>query len=193
MRTFRIPLVLVAAAAATLLSACGEKPDTDLASGSQSPGASYVIGEDTPTDADVSPSPAPTTKPPSGGDNGGGEVRKDPWIQYFRIKQTPKCPSGEWPNGREVVVEWKVTGTDKVTLSVDGPGVYQSYGASGSETLYFPCGDWGPGETAKHTYTLMTVGGGPVAKKTITATATVSGGPTGTPSPMAEAAAPDAN
>ncbi|MEV0717214.1 hypothetical protein [Asanoa sp. NPDC050611] len=191
MRTFRIPLVLIAAATAALLSACGDKPGTDLASGTPTP-KSYVIGEDTPTDADVSPTPAPTTKEPSGGnDGGGGEQRKDPWISYFRVKQTPRCPSGQWPNGREVVVEWKVTGTDKVTLSVDGPGVYKSYGASGSETLSFPCGDWGPGETAKHTYLLSTVGGGPVATKEITATATVSGGPTGTPSPAAEAA-PDA-
>jgi hypothetical protein len=193
MRTFRITLVLVAAATATLLSACGEKPGANLASGNPPADKSYVIGEDTPTDVEVSPTPAPTTKaPPAGNDNGGGEQRKDPWIQYFRIKQWPKCPSGQWPNGREVVLEWKVTGTDQVTISVDGPGIYDSYGASGSATLSFPCGNWGPGETAKHTYLLKTVGGGPVAKKEITATATVSGGePTGTPSPMPEAA-PDA-
>ncbi|GIF75346.1 hypothetical protein [Asanoa siamensis] len=190
MRTFRIPLVLLAAVAATLLSACGDKTGANLTSGSSTPATSYVIGEDTPTDADVSPSPAPTTKAPSGGGDDGNQPQ-GPWIQYFKIKQSPKCPSGQWPNGREVIVEWKVTGTDKVTLSVDGPGVYGTYGASGSQEFSFPCGDWGPGETAKHTYLLQTVGGGPVAKKTITATATVSGGPTGTPSPAAEAA-PDA-
>jgi len=191
MRTFRTPLVLLTAVAATLLTGCGEKPGSNLASGTPT-GPSYVIGADTPTDADVSPSPTQTT-PADGGDNGGsngGEQRNDPWIEYFRIKQKPHCPSGQWPNGREVIVEWKVTGTDKVTLSVDGAGIYDTYDASGSETFSFSCGDWGPGETAKHTYLLMTVGGGPVAKKTITATATVSGGSTSTPSPAAQEAAP---
>ncbi|MDG4822326.1 hypothetical protein O7635_10730 [Asanoa sp. WMMD1127] len=197
MRTFRTPLLVVAAAAAALLSACGDGNGANLGSGTPSPGASYEIGDDTLTDADVRPSPSATPSATgdsgnSGGDNnGGGEQRQDPWIQYFKVKQTPKCPSGDWPNGREVVVEWKVTGTDKVTLSVDGPGVYGTYGAAGSQELSFPCGDWGPGETAKHTYQLATVGGGPVAKKTITATATVSGGPTSPPSSGPEAA-PDA-
>ncbi|GIF65212.1 hypothetical protein Ais01nite_32470 [Asanoa ishikariensis] len=194
MRTFRTPLVLLTAVAATLLTGCGEKPGNNL--GAETPtGASYVIGEDTPTDADLTPSPSATAIEPAGGENGGsngGEQRKDPWIQYFRISQKPHCPSGQWPNGREVTVEWKVTGTDKVTISVDGPGVYDTFDASGSQSFSFSCGDWGPGETAKHTYLLMTVGGGPVAKKTITATATVSGGTTGSPSPAAEQAAPDA-
>ncbi|GIF53216.1 hypothetical protein DFJ67_2492 [Asanoa ferruginea] len=186
-------MVLLAAVAATFLSACGEKGDTDLASGSPSPGTSYSIGDDTLTDADVSPSP--TASADGGSDNGGtdgGNVRKDPWIEYFRIKQKPHCPSGEWPNGREVTVEWKVTGTDKVTISVDGQGIYDTYGASGSQSFSFPCGDWDPGQTAKHSYLLMTVGGGPVAKKTITATATVNGTMTATPSAGAEQAAPDA-
>jgi hypothetical protein len=194
MRTFRIPMVLLAAVAATLLSACGAKGDTDLASGTPSPGTSYSIGKDTPTDVELSPSPTASTDSGSG-DNGGsdgGNVRKDPWIEYFRIKQKPHCPSGDWPNGREATVEWRVTGTDKVTISVDGGGIYDTYGASGSQSFSFPCGDWDPGQTAKHTYKLMTVGGGPVAQKTITATATVSGGTTTSPSPGAEAAAPDA-
>ncbi|MEV4623385.1 hypothetical protein AB0J74_32330 [Asanoa sp. NPDC049573] len=192
MRTFRIPMVLLTAVAATLLSACGDKGDTDLASDTPSPGTSYSIGEDTPTDVDVSPSPTASASAGNTDGNDNGNVRKDPWIEYFRIKQKPQCPSGQWPNGREVTVEWRVTGTDKVTISVDGHGIYDTYGAWGSESFSFPCGDWDPGQTAKHSYLLMTVGGGPVAKKTITATATVNGSTTTTPSPGAEAAAPDA-
>jgi hypothetical protein len=185
-------MVLLAAVAATLLSACGAKGDTNLASGTPSPGTSYSIGEDTATDVQLTPSPTPTADSGDPGGTDGGNVRKDPWIEYFRVKQTPKCPSGQWPNGREAIVEWRVTGADKVTISVDGHGIYDTYGASGSQSFSFPCGDWDPGQTAKHTYLLMTVGGGPVAKKTITATATVSGGTTTSPSPGAEAAAPDA-
>jgi hypothetical protein len=196
MRTFRIPLVLLAAVAATLLSACGEKKDPNLASGTPSPGASYVIGADSPTDADVTPSPTAPQDNGNSGNSGGnnGNTVRGPQIEYFKIKQWPSCPSGTGADrreGQDTIVEWKVTGTDKVTISVDGPGIYGTYGASGEQSFTFGCGDWEPGEKAKHTYLLMTVGGGDVAKKTLTATATVNGTIT-TPSPAPPVAAPDA-
>jgi len=185
MRTFRIPLLVAAVAAATLLTACGDKNGGDnQASGNPSP--SYQIGDESLTDADVSPSPSVTPEDNGSGgnnngggnnNNGGGEQEwHGPTIDYFRVKQHPTCPSGTDANyveGKPVVLEWKVTGTDMVSLSVDGPGKYGDYGAEHQIELSFPCGDWQPGQKAKHTYLLQTIGGGDVAKKTITATATV--------------------
>lgn len=108
-----------------------------------------------------------TTRPPQ--DTG-------PRIVWFRIKQRPQCPQGtsEYPvEGTPVIVEWKVTGADKVTISVDGPGIYGTYPTEGSETFAFSCGDGDPGETVKHTYLLKTVGGGSVKSKQLTASAEV--------------------
>ncbi|MCW6003056.1 hypothetical protein K1W54_00435 [Micromonospora sp. CPCC 205371] len=105
-----------------------------------------------------------TTRPPTG-----------PKIVYFRVTQQPRCPQGtsEYPvEGVPVILEWKVTGAKQVTLSVDGPGVYDTYETAGSATLSFPCGGE-PGETVTHTYLLKTVGGGPVRSKRVTASAEV--------------------
>jgi hypothetical protein len=177
MRTFRIPLVLVTACALT--AACA---DQGGGAGTPTPGTSYVVGADSLTDADVKPSPTPTQAQEGdggepGNNNGNGNSgNSGPRIESFKIKQQPSCPAGTDLNpieGRDVVVEWKVTGTDEVTISVDGPGVFGTFGATGEQSFAFGCGDKKPGEKAKHTYLLMTVGGGDVAKKTITATATV--------------------
>lgn len=116
------------------------------------------------------------------GTTGGGHSKgtKDPkpsgpTIVSFRISQKPKCAQGTNINpipGVPIILEWKVTGTDTVTLSVDGPGVYDSYPAHGSATLDFPCAG-PPGDTVKHTYQLRTVGGGEVRSKTLTGSAVV--------------------
>jgi hypothetical protein len=70
------------------------------------------------------------------------------------------------------VIEWKVTGAHQVELAVDGPGLYNTYGASGTETFTFGCGG-SPGTVETHTYKLTTVGGGAERSKTISAGATV--------------------
>jgi hypothetical protein len=132
--------------------------------------------EATPTVTEVheSPSATPkrtrttaTTRPPTHDDG--------PRIAWFRVNQRPQCPQGtsEYPvEGVPVVLEWKVTGADRVTISVDGPGVYGTYSAEGSETFAFSCGGAADGETVKHTYLLKTVGGGSARSKQLTATAT---------------------
>ncbi len=115
------------------------------------------------------------------GDNGG----TDGGEQFATIRGSNTSGSsrsrtarpGQWPDGREV------------DRGVEGDRHRQGHHLGRRRghlrhlrrlgfgvVLSFPCGDWDPGQTAKHTYLLMTVGGGPVAKKTITATATVSGG-----------------
>ncbi|GIG88894.1 hypothetical protein [Plantactinospora endophytica] len=115
----------------------------------------------------------------SGGGNTGGTKDKKPagpTIVSYRIKQKPQCDQGTNVNrvpGLPVVLEWKVTGADKVTISVDGPGIYDTYPAVGTATINFPCGDGQPGAYVKHTYELRTVGGGEVRSKTLSASALV--------------------
>jgi hypothetical protein len=96
-------------------------------------------------------------------------------IVYFRVKQKPQCPQGTNQNpipGIPLIVEWQVTGAAGVTLSVDGPGVYKSYGPQGTETFTFGCG--GPvGSTVSHTYILNAERNGAHASKTLTASAKV--------------------
>ncbi|MFY1674190.1 hypothetical protein ACN27G_30300 [Plantactinospora sp. WMMB334] len=113
----------------------------------------------------------------SGGGNGThGKKPGGPTIDHYRIKQKPQCDQGTNVNrvpGLPVILEWKVTGADQVTISVDGPGVYDTYPATGSATINFSCGDGEPGEYVKHTYLLRTVGGGEVRSRTLTASALV--------------------
>ncbi|MFY1688723.1 hypothetical protein [Plantactinospora sp. WMMB782] len=117
--------------------------------------------------------------PGGGGDTGGsgttGKKPGGPTIVHYKIKQKPQCDQGTNVNrvpGVPVVLEWKVTGADKVTLSVDGPGIYDTYPPVGTATIGFPCGG-SPGEYVKHTYQLRTVGGGEVRSRTLTASALV--------------------
>jgi hypothetical protein len=71
-----------------------------------------------------------------------------------------------------VVLEWKVTGADSTELSVDGPGLYGSYGLDASASLFFSCGGTS-GSYQTHTYTLTTVGGGSAMSRTLTVKALV--------------------
>lgn len=105
-------------------------------------------GHTTPTRRAPS-STAPSPAKPSG-----------PVIAYFRVTAKPSCPSGTdkfRTEGQPVTLEWKATGADKTTLSVDGPGIYQEYASSDSATVNFPCsGD--PGTYQTHTYLVRAIG-----------------------------------
>jgi hypothetical protein len=139
-----------------------------------SPSADAGLGTAAPTpEATASPDAtreAPTettrtTRPPQ---------HDGPRIVSFRVKQQPQCPQGtsEYPvEGTPVTLEWKVTGVEKITISIDGPGVYATYPAVGSETFPFSCGGADPGETVAHTYKLKTVGGASTKWKQLTVTA----------------------
>ncbi|MEE6258286.1 hypothetical protein [Plantactinospora sonchi] len=123
----------------------------------------------------------PTGQQGGHGQSGGNTPKKSapagPTILVFKIAQQPQCPQGTNVNpipGVPVVLSWKVKGTDAVTLSVDGPGVYDTFPAEGSATFDFPCFG-APGDEVTHTYQLRTVGGGEVRSKTLTAAATVRG------------------
>jgi hypothetical protein len=133
--------------------------------------------------ATVSPSPTASAPTTGGGDQTGynGGQSGGPHIDYFRVTNEPEC----LPGGRStlVSVEWGVSGgATGATMSVDNAGTYRTYpGASGTDSLPFPCEHAKPGSTVKHTYTLRTTGGGQPNSKTLTLTAK-SGDPAPTPS-----------
>ncbi|WP_436535166.1 hypothetical protein [Actinoplanes sp. HUAS TT8] len=98
-----------------------------------------------------------------------------PAISYFRVSGKPSCPSGTDQThfeGDPVTLEWKVTGAEKATISVDGPGLYDTYGVKDSVTINFPCsGD--PGSYQSHTFMLTAIGPNGTRTKTLTVKAKV--------------------
>lgn len=94
-----------------------------------------------------------------------------PVIVYFRIQQQPKC-KGSSHQGPVIplIVEWQVTGADKVTLSTDGDT--KSYPATGTETYVFGCAG-AAGTVDSHKYTLTAEHDGAHTSKSLTANAVV--------------------
>ncbi|MFC0626027.1 hypothetical protein [Kribbella deserti] len=96
-------------------------------------------------------------------------------INTFIIKTRPSCPSSG-PNastpGSPVVLEWQTVDTDKVTISIDGPGVYESYPSTHSAELPFGCAGT-PGSSQVHRYLLTATGGGQSIQRTLTVQARI--------------------
>jgi len=95
------------------------------------------------------------------------------------VLQQPACPvvgTTDAPfstPGQPVVIGWKVTGTTKVALAMDG-GLYGSdYGPEDQQAINFTCDTSKP--KTSHTYTITTSGGG--ANKSQTITVTISSAP----------------
>jgi hypothetical protein len=65
-----------------------------------------------------------------------------------------------------------VTGTDEVSLSIDGPGVYATYPAEDSDTFTFACGG-DEGDIEEHTYLLTAAAGGDTVTEELVVTAVV--------------------
>lgn len=127
-------------------------PDPGRAAGS---GPAPRSGQDASGDA---------PPPPQGGGGQAEPADPGPSVDYFRVAQEPSCPGGTSQNpidGRPVALEWRVTGAEQVTVSIDGPGVYDTYPAEGSASFPFPCQGAG-GEIQEHTYLLAVVADQPV-------------------------------
>jgi len=81
-------------------------------------------------------------------------------IDDYDVPSSVDC-SGEDP---QVSLSWSVANADRVTISVDGPGVYAEYGPSGQTSILFPC----PGP---HTYLITGYGqNGQTTTRTVTVT-----------------------
>jgi hypothetical protein len=188
----RAALVALGGAIVVTSAGCGTtRPDRAPSATSTPTGGTAGLGSAAPDGTAGRPgpsgSPAGQGGQPDGGNTGGGsdgggdsggttdKKAGGPTIVHYRIKQKPQCDQGTNVNrvpGLPVVLEWRVTGADRVTISVDGPGVYDTYPATGTATINFPCGG-DPGQQVTHTYLLRTVGGGEVRTRTLTASALV--------------------
>ncbi|MFL6111449.1 MAG: hypothetical protein ACJ786_08870 [Catenulispora sp.] len=192
-RASAVRLALLAAAGAAILSvaACnhaGPASPTLTAEG----GIGAAPSQDTTLPVQVAQTAAGgatgnTGNTGNGGNTGGDEGRHSPrpstsasaktsWpaapvIVYFRIQQQPKC-KGSSHQGPVVplIIEWQVTGADKVTVSTDGET--KSYPATGTETYVFECAG-AAGTEEHHKYTLTAEHDGVHATKSLTASAVV--------------------
>jgi hypothetical protein len=170
--------LVAAVAAAVLVSRLAGKDGGTVATGATgqptptatSPGVTPSITVCCAPSAPQSPAPGRTTATTQATTAPAG-----PQIVTFRVKTAPSCPAGTNLNpidGTPVTLEWEVAGADSTVLAVDGPGKYDDFKVKDSATLSFGCS--GPPNTdQKHTFTLTTVGGGPVATQTLTVTAKV--------------------
>lgn len=153
----------------------GEATSTPGGSGAL---ASAAAGTDGGHGDDGAPPGAPATAPPAGPDDPGtGPDPVGPTIEDFQVTQQPQCPGGTTVHpvpAQPVTLEWKVVGADgdQVSLSIDGPGVYNTYPAEGGDTINFPC-EGEEGDTQEHTYLLTATGDGVTATETLVVTAEV--------------------
>ncbi|WP_213456168.1 hypothetical protein [Rhizomonospora bruguierae] len=171
----RVILLSAATVAALALAGCG---GGDEPSSAAVPAPPVTPAPTTPAPTAPDPTPAATAaktksgtpRPPAGQQPAG------PAIVYFRVATPPVCPGAENPAGRQVTVEWKVTGASTVTISIDGPGIFDTYPmAKGTATLPFPCSG-SAGDKQQHTFMLATAGEMPRITKSITVSATVNQG-----------------
>src|SRR5690349_2208370 len=137
-RRWYIPVV-IAPVVAAVVSGC-------TFTGTVTAGGASPVSESEPLSSSPTPSKESTSanKPKETKKQEKAEPKPEkpagPAIEYFRVKQKPTCESGtevvRYP-GQPVILEWNVTGTEKTTLSVDGPGIYAEYAAKDSATLDF--------------------------------------------------------
>lgn len=105
------------------------------------------------------PTPKPTPKPTP-------TPNTNPRFVSLAVPKTEDCTGG---SAGTIRISWKIANATGVTLSIDGPGLYDSYpGTTGTVDVPFGCSH----QTLSHTYTVTTTGGsGPAARITRTVTA----------------------
>lgn len=104
----------------------------------------------TPTGAPPTATPAPT-------------ANTNPAIVSFEVPKQEDCTNS---TAGSVTVKWTIKRATGVSISIDGPGIYDSYaGLTGEVVLPYGCDQ----TVLQHTYTLTTIGGtGPAASVTKT-------------------------
>ena len=117
----------------------------------------------------------PTGGGSTGGGNGGGTgggapkppappapkppTSPAPAVTSVNAPSSIDCHNG---NSQGFSISWTSANATKTTLAVDGPGIYATYGPSGSQQLTFDC-------HSAHTYTIVAFSAdGRTASKTIT-------------------------
>lgn len=147
-----------ASASASLLPGQSGGPLPSLVAGASvlpTDGASAAPPSAAPT-AVPTPKPTKTPKPTP-------TPNTNPAIVVWDVPKLEDCTGS---TGGQIHVSWRVERADGVSVSIDGPGIYDSYaGLTGEIDLPYGCSN----QTLEHTYTLRTVGGtGPAATRTRT-------------------------
>jgi len=162
--------------------------DVDLAESSAQDSAGDPADDD--LSADGNPPADESDTDSSGGATDGGDAADGsdagqpdgPVIELFDVTQQPRCPAGTDLNpieGQPLILSWRVTGAEELTLSIDGPGVYatlddhdSSDANDGVKTFSFGCsGD--EGDAARHTYVLTATSDGQIVTSELVVEAVV--------------------
>lgn len=83
-----------------------------------------------------------------GGGSGGSTSTTEPKITGFTTPETFDCAPGGSEN---FTLSWTTKNATKVTISIDGPGIWDTYEPNGSASVPFSCG-------GTHTYLLTVFG-----------------------------------
>ncbi len=95
----------------------------------------------------------------TGNGNGGATTGTPPTIYSFTTPDNIDCHNGNLQN---FTASWTTQNATKVTISIDGPGVYNTYGPNDSTSLPFNC-------SSSHTFLLTAFSaGGKTTTKSIT-------------------------
>jgi hypothetical protein len=115
------------------------------------------VGGEAPT-APVSGPSNSNAGQPSGGSSGGGQATAPmPVIDSFVTPEDIDCHNGDF---QLFSASWTTTHASKVTISIDGPGIYAEYPADGETSLPFSC-------SSSHSFLLTAHGDGGTATRTI--------------------------
>ncbi len=119
-------------------------------------------GDATVAPATTAPTAAPTPKPTKT-PKPTPTANTNPAIVTWEVPKLEDCTG---TTGGQIHVSWTVARASGVSISIDGPGIYDSYaGLTGEVDLPYGCSD----TILEHTYTLTTIGGtGPAATRTKT-------------------------
>jgi hypothetical protein len=165
-RTRVVGALTVAVALGTLGVGCSDSKDDSVAAGTaeaststSSTVASGTTGGESTGGGSTGNTGGNTGGGSTGGGNSGGGAKVTPVINSFTTPENIDCHNGNLQN---FTVSWSTTNATKVTISIDGPGIYDTYGPSGETSLPFNC-------SSSHTFLLTaTSSDGTTATKQVT-------------------------
>lgn len=142
--------------------AAGEVPVVslpDVAPVTPAGGGSAGTPGGSPSSGGGTGSGSPTPKPQSQPTTPPKPASPSPVITSFSTPPNIDCHNG---NQQSFTASWSTQHATKVTISIDGPGVYKTYGPTGSDSLPFNC-------SSSHTFLLTAYGqDGKTVTKSIT-------------------------
>jgi hypothetical protein len=148
-----------AAPPTTVIGSTEPSAGESLPAPSPSPEPSPIVTSGPTATPEVTPKPTKTPKPTP-------TPNTNPTIVTFDVPKTEDCTNA---TAGTITLSWEIANATGAALSIDGPGVYDSWdGISQTVEVPFGCNH---GQLT-HTYTLTTMGGsGPADSKTKTVTA----------------------